>query len=329
MIYRLLRPFIFLIDPEKAHKLTQRLLRRFGRKCAAPVTHPLKLLGLEFPNRIGLAAGWDKDGECIDQLFGLGFGFVEVGTVTPRPQEGNPKPRLFRLPSAEAVINRMGFNNKGVDYLVERLKARTVPGIIGVNIGKNKDTPNHVAHHDYVTCLEKVYAHADYITINISSPNTPGLRDLHAEDSLDLLLGEIDNQREVLRQQQRKSVPILVKLSPDYPHKELEVFLKIVEKHHIDGIIATNTSVSREAVSRLPHGDESGGLSGAPIGKRATDTVREIKKIVGDRLPVIGVGGINSRADALAKLCAGADLVQLYTGLVYQGPGLIKSMLDI
>jgi dihydroorotate dehydrogenase len=324
MIYRILRPFVFLIDPEKAHKLTQKVLRLFGRKCSISEKNHVELLGLRFPSRVGLAAGWDKDGECIDQLFGLGFGFVEVGTVTPRPQEGNPKPRLFRLPQAGAVINRMGFNNKGVDYLVGRLKARKVAGIVGVNIGKNKDTPNEEAYKDYVICLRKVYNLADYITINISSPNTPGLRDLQAEESLDLLLLELEKVRNELQTQCKKRVPMLVKLSPDFPHEELEVFLNIIEKHKIDGVIATNTSISRKGVDGLQHAQEAGGLSGAPIAERSTHTIQEIKKIMGDRLPVIGVGGIDSKATADAKFAAGADLIQLYTGLVYVGPKLIQ-----
>lgn len=304
------------------------MLRWFGKRAAVPITDPVELFGLRFPNRVGLAAGWDKDGECIDQLFGLGFGFVEVGTVTPRPQEGNPKPRLFRIPKAGAVINRMGFNNKGVDNLVTNLKRRSVAGIVGVNIGKNKDTPNERAHEDYVHCLTKVYAYADYVTINISSPNTPGLRDLHAAESLELLLRELARARSKLEQQQQRRVPLLIKLSPDFPHQQLEVFLNIALKHSIDGVIATNTSVSRDGVEGLGHGDEAGGLSGRPIAQRATATVAAIKAISGDRLEIIGVGGIDSEAAAQAKLNAGASLVQLYTGLVYEGPKLIKRIVD-
>lgn len=324
--YRLLRPIIFCLDPEKAHRLTQIILRLFGRKSAPAITNKKNLFGLTFPNSVGLAAGWDKNGECIDALFGLGFGFVEVGTVTPRPQQGNAKPRLFRLTQAEAIINRMGFNNKGVDYLVEQLKKRRVAGIVGVNIGKNKDTPNERAHEDYVQCLEKVYAYADYITINISSPNTPGLRDLHAEQSLDLLLREIDKARRNLAQHVQRSVPLLIKLSPDFPHQELEVFIKIILKHNINGIIATNTSMTREAVAGLKHADEKGGLSGKPIAERATHTIAAIKRIAGESLPIIGVGGIDSVAAANEKYAAGADLIQVYTGLVYQGPRLVQQL---
>ncbi|PHQ79630.1 MAG: dihydroorotate dehydrogenase (quinone) [Coxiella sp. (in: Bacteria)] len=327
-MYRLLRPLIFLLDPEKAHQLTRRALNAFGRKKAATKSqHPLELWGLTFPNRVGLAAGWDKDGECIDALFGLGFGFVEVGTVTPLPQVGNPKPRLFRLPKASAIINRMGFNNKGVDYLVGRLQARTVPGIVGVNIGKNKETPNDSAHEDYLICLKKVYQYADYITINISSPNTPGLRDLHAEEQLDVLLGALDSARDQLQQQFKKRVPLLIKISPDFPHEGLDAFLRVTLKHHIDGVIATNTTIKREGVEGLSHADEAGGLSGQPLAKRATDTVAEVKKIAGDRLPIIGVGGIDSVVSAHAKFTAGADLIQLYSGLVYQGPRLISAII--
>ncbi len=326
MSYALFRPLLFCLDPERAHRFAQRYLRLFGTKKVAKQSDPVTLLGLQFPNKVGLAAGWDKDGECIDVLFGLGFGFVEVGTVTPRPQEGNARPRLFRLVKSQALINRMGFNNKGVDYLIERLKKRRVPGIVGVNIGKNKDTPNQRAHEDYVFCLQKVYPYADYITINISSPNTPGLRDLHQQASLDLLLGELDNAREQLARERNKRVPMLIKISPDYPHKELDVFVKTLLKHNIDGIIATNTSLSRQGVMNQFHADEQGGLSGRPIAERSTDTIAKLRELAATQLPIIGVGGIDSRAAADAKYAAGADLIQVFTGLVYQGPGLIKQL---
>ncbi len=328
-MYHLIRPLVFCIAPEAAHRLTQRLLRFFGKKSSAPCSNPVTLLGMTFPNRVGLAAGWDKDGECIDVLFGLGFGFVEVGTITPRPQAGNPRPRLFRLVQANAIINRMGFNNKGVDYLVERLKERKVPGIVGVNIGKNKETPNERAHEDYIFCLRKVYQYADYIALNISSPNTPGLRALHDTDSLELLLNQVDLARLALERQFNKHVPILLKLSPDYPHEQLEVFLNTLLKHRIDGIIATNTSLDRHLITGLPHANEVGGLSGRPIAQRATDTIKAIKCITGNRLPIIGVGGIDSDVSATEKFAAGADLIQIYTGLVYEGPRLIKKLIEL
>lgn len=327
-MYKLLRPLVFCCDPEFAHRMTQRLLRWFGKRVAVMQTNPIELFGITFPNRVGLAAGWDKDGECIDQLFGLGFGFVEVGTVTPRPQAGNPRPRLFRITRAQAIINRMGFNNKGVDNLIENLKRRTVPGIIGINIGKNKDTPNECAYEDYVYCLQKSYEYADYIVINISSPNTPGLRDLHEAEQLTLLLSELNKTRQVLEAHTKKHVPLLIKLSPDFPHKALEEFVNIAVKHGIEGIIATNTSVSRENVEQLTYADEAGGLSGRPIAKRSTATVAEIKKITHGKLPVIGVGGIDSVAAAQDKFAAGAELIQLFTGLIYQGPGLIRSLIQ-
>lgn len=325
-LYQLLRPLIFCFKPEAAHRWSQRLLRYFGKRVSPAATDPTQLFGLTFPNKVGMAAGWDKDGECIDQLFGLGFGFVEVGTVTPRPQMGNPKPRLFRLPAAQAVINRMGFNNKGVDNLVNNLKARRVAGIVGVNIGKNKDTPNERAHEDYVYCLERVYPYADYVTLNISSPNTPGLRDLHASEHLEKLLDHVTAAQQRLETEFKRHVPLLIKLSPDFPHNQLEVFLNTALKQGIEGIIATNTSVSRDAVNGLRHGSEAGGLSGRPIAEQATQTIAAIKKITGDKLPIIGVGGIDSPEAAQQKFAAGADLIQLYTGLIYQGPGLVRSI---
>ena len=325
-MYHLLRSVIFKLDPEKAHQLTITLLNKGVRKKMTPiVSQPQQIFGLNFPNRIGVAAGFDKNGDCIDALLSLGFGFVEVGTVTPLPQEGNPKPRVFRLISAKAVINRMGFNNKGVDYLVERLKARQVPGIVGVNIGKNKETSNERAHRDYVTCLRKVYAYADYIVINISSPNTPGLRDLQSETYLTELLGAINESRQDLQKTHKKRVPLLVKISPDFSHADLPGFVTVVLKHQIDGIIATNTTLSREGVTDLPNATEEGGLSGKPLFERSTQMIRELKKIA-PSLSIIGVGGVDSIDSARAKFDAGASLVQLYTGLVYEGPELIKKL---
>lgn len=325
-MYRLIRPLLFKLNPEVAHQVTLNLLHRFGQKCKPAESDPVELWGLNFPNRVGLAAGWDKNGDCIDALFGLGFGFVEVGTVTPRPQIGNPKPRLFRVTQASALINRMGFNNKGVDYLVQNLKQRRVPGIVGVNIGKNKETPNDRAHEDYVLCLEKVYPHASYITINISSPNTPGLRDLQSEEALDRLLTAIMNRRLALSDQYRRHVPIVVKLSPDYPHEEIKSFINILTKHQVDGVIATNTSIDHSSVSHYRFGDEQGGLSGAPITAKSTSTISEVSRIAGGQLPIIGVGGIHDQETAQEKYHAGATLIQLYTGLIYKGPSLIKAL---
>lgn len=329
-MYQYLRPLIFLLDPEKGHQLTIQLLSKVIKKKMTPVVfHPRQLLGLNFPNRVGVAAGFDKNGECIDALLSLGFGFVEVGSVTPLPQEGNPKPRLYRLPEAHAVINRMGFNNKGVDYLVERLKARQVPGIVGVNIGKNKETANEQAYRDYLICLKKVYAYADYIVINISSPNTPGLRDLQSEAYLATLLERLSAARNELRAVHRKQVPLLVKLSPDFPHQELAAFIDVLLKHNIDGVIATNTTVSRDGVAALPHATEAGGLSGRPLFKQSTEMLREIKKNAQDRLVIIGVGGIDSASSAQEKFAAGADLIQVYTGLIYEGSALVKTLCSL
>lgn len=329
-MYQLLRPLIFCLDPEKAHRLSMQLLNKFVRKkMTAVVANPIQIIGLNFPNRIGLAAGWDKDGDYIDALFSLGFGFVEVGTVTPLPQSGNPKPRLFRLPFAKAIINRMGFNNKGVDYLVECLKARQVPGIIGVNIGKNKQTTNERAYNDYVICLRKIYAYADYVVINISSPNTPGLRDLHSEAYLTQLLRVLNETRLELAVTYKKRLPLLVKLSPDFPYLELPTFVDILLKYQIDGVIATNTTITRDGVIGLPQANEEGGLSGKPLAARSTQMISEIKKIAGDRLPIIGVGGIDSVESARAKFEAGASLVQVYTGLIYEGPRLISQLINM
>lgn len=329
-MYQYLRPLIFLLDPERAHQLTIQLLSKIIKKKMTPVvSHPQQLWGLHFPNRVGVAAGFDKNGECIDALLSLGFGFVEVGTVTPLPQEGNPKPRLYRLPKARAVINRMGFNNKGVDYLVERLKARQVPGIVGVNIGKNKETANDQAYRDYLICLKKVYAYADYIVINISSPNTPGLRDLQSEAYLTTLLQHVTVARDELRMTHRKRVPLLVKLSPDFLYQELATFIDVLLKNHIDGVIATNTTVSRDGVGDLPHAAEAGGLSGRPLSKRSTEMLREIKKNTQDRLVIIGVGGIDGIESAQEKFAAGANLIQVYTGLIYEGPALVKALCSL
>jgi dihydroorotate dehydrogenase len=273
---------------------------------------------------VGLAAGLDKNGEYIDALGALGFGFIEIGTVTPRPQPGNPKPRLFRLPGAEAIINRMGFNNLGVERLVQNVQRASWRGVLGINIGKNFATALEDAAGDYLACLRKVYAVATYITVNISSPNTKGLRDLQAAAQLESLLSALAAEREKLAQTHAKRVPLALKIAPDLDEQEIGAIADVLERYGFDAVIATNTTVSREAVAALPHGAEAGGLSGAPVKAKATRVVSELARVLGARIPVIGVGGISSAADAREKIAAGASLVQLYTGLVYRGPALVR-----
>jgi dihydroorotate dehydrogenase len=331
--YSLLRPFLFKLDPETAHKVsfigmrwTARLHLNslvFGK---IPIAKPIKLWGLDFPNAVGLAAGLDKDGACINGLSALGFGFVELGTVTPRPQAGNPKPRLFRLPPAQALINRMGFNNQGVEALVERVKQvrkQHLKILIGINIGKNFDTSLEHATEDYVLGLRAVYAHADYVTINISSPNTPGLRSLQFGEELDNLLSRLKQTQASLRTEQQREVPLLVKIAPDMDNDALKALADQLLTHKIDGVIATNTTLARDAVTGLTHADEQGGLSGAPVKDRATHVVRILSKHLQGRMPIIAAGGILCAADAVEKIRAGASLVQIYSGLIYQGPTLI------
>ena len=284
---------------------------------------PVRVMGLDFPNPVGLAAGLDKNGEHIDGLAALGFGFVEVGAVTPRPQPGNPRPRLFRLPEAEALINRLGFNNDGVEVLTENIRRSRYRGILGVNVGKNFDTPNERAHEDYIACLRKVYAHASFVTANISSPNTKDLRSLQRAGRLDALLGALAAERDSLAEQYGKRVPLAVKVAPDLDELGIEAIADRVAARGIDAVIATNTTVSREGVGHLPAGREAGGLSGAPLKALATAVVAKLRRALPASVAIIGVGGIASAADAREKLDAGADLVQLYTALVYRGPGLV------
>lgn len=334
-LYPLIRPLLFRLDPETAHRLTLATLDLTAR--LGPL-NPLRqrlptleteLLGLRFPNPVGLAAGLDKNGDHLLGLASLGFGFIEVGTVTPCPQAGNPKPRLFRLPQGLALINRMGFNNLGVEHLIgnlNRLGKRDF--ILGVNLGKNRSTPLEKALEDYLLGLEKVYRLADYVTINISSPNTPGLRGLAAGKLLEALLAELDAGRDRLAQETGKRLPIAVKIAPDLTPAQLEKQAEAFVRHHVDAVIATNTTVDHTQVAHLPHGQETGGLSGRPLFAQSTAIVRQLHTLLGGRLPIIACGGILSAEDALAKFEAGACLVQLYTGLIYRGPKLMREILD-
>jgi dihydroorotate dehydrogenase len=330
--YALARPFLFGLDPEQAHDLTLGALARIQHtplRCTiaqARVDDPVTVAGLRFPNRIGLAAGLDKNGRCIDGLGALGFGFVEVGTVTPKAQPGNPKPRMFRLPEANALINRLGFNNDGLEAFlanVRRARFRTEGGILGLNIGKNAATPIEQAADDYLIGLDGVYPHADYVTINISSPNTKNLRELQSDAALDTLLGAIRERREQLAATHGRRVPVFVKIAPDLDEAQVGVIAATLQKNGIDGVIATNTTIAREAVKHLPHGEEAGGLSGAPVFEASNRVIRLLRAALGPAYPIIGVGGVMSGADARAKREAGADLVQIYTGFIYKGPPLI------
>ena len=333
LIYFCLRPLLFLIDPEKSHDVTLKLLKWLCCPWLAKqrIEHfpkrPTTLFGLTFPNPVGLAAGLDKNGSCIDALLGLGFGFVEVGAVTPKPQAGNAKPRLFRIPQAQALINRMGFNNEGVDQLIVRLQKRKVKGIVGVNIGKNAATPLDQAVEDYRLCYEKLYPYVDFVTINISSPNTPQLRELHADTYLNDLLQTLKTEQHHLTRQQQRRVPLLLKISPDLTDAQLEAVSQIALIHQIDGIIAVNTTQSRDTITGLRHAEESGGLSGKPLFSKTIKIVKQLAHFLDKKIPIIAVGGIMSPEDALALFAAGAKLVQIYTGLVYQGPGLIRHII--
>jgi dihydroorotate dehydrogenase len=318
-LYRLARPFLFSLDPETAHQLG---LRFAGLVLPKKLEFPVRAMGLDFPNPVGLAAGLDKDAAHIDALARLGFGFIEVGTVTPRPQPGNPRPRLFRIPEKEALINRFGFNNVGLDTFVDNARRSSWKGILGINIGKNADTPAERAADDYDLCLQKVYAAASYVTINVSSPNTAGLRALQERDSLESLLSRLAGTRERLADQHGKRVPLVLKIAPDLAPEDIPSIAASVQRHAIDGVIATNTSLSRQGVEDLPQANEAGGLSGAPIRDRATRVLKEFSVSLPETT-LIGAGGILSGEDAAEKRAAGATLVQLYTGLVYRGPGLV------
>lgn len=333
-MYTLLRPALFQLDPEIAHSKSMRALE--WAYCSGmtrllwprPKPLPTRVFGLQFDNPVGLAAGLDKNGEHIDALFALGFGFVEIGTVTPRPQPGSAAPRLFRLPEHAALINRMGFNNDGVDALVRNVERCKRRGILGINIGKNKDTPNEAAAADYSQCMTRVYALADYLVVNISSPNTAGLRDLQGEDALRRLLGVLREHQERLGVVHGRRTPMLVKLSPDLSERDIDHAAAVLNKAEVDGVVATNTTLDRVMVQGHALADEAGGLSGKPLYARATGALRRLRSRLDNRIPLIGVGGIMSGADAAGKTAAGASLVQLYTGLIYQGPSLIRETVD-
>lgn len=348
--YALARPFLFGLDAEAAHELTMHALTAAQGTpltwayCNARVDDPIELAGLTFPNRVGMAAGLDKNARAIDGLGAMGFGFVEVGTVTPLAQPGNPKPRMFRLPKANALINRLGFNNEGLDAFianVQKAKFRTLHGnnpnvypmLLGLNIGKNAATPIENATDDYLICLRGVYPHADYVTVNISSPNTKNLRALQSDEALDALLGAIATERQLLKKKHGKSVPIFIKIAPDLDAAQIEVIAASLLRHKMDGeksgsdtwgVVATNTTLSREAVKGLPHAEEAGGLSGAPVLAASNQIIRQLRQALGKDFPIIGVGGVMSAADAVSKIEAGADVVQIYTGLIYKGPNLVK-----
>ncbi len=334
MLYSPLRSLLFTLPPEIAHHFTLHSLNTlhhlnlskhfFGKSPHAPCT----VMGLNFPNPVGLAAGMDKNAEYIDSLAALGFGFIEVGTVTPRPQAGNPSPRLFRLPAARAIINRMGFNNHGVNRLLDNVQKARFSGILGINIGKNFDTPLEKAVDDYLIALHKVYAHADYVTVNISSPNTPGLRQLQQGDELDCMLNALKQAQQELADQHNKYVPLAVKIAPDLSEAELTVIADKLLAYNIDGVIATNTTLSRVGVENWPYANEKGGLSGAPLLARATEVVQQLSAALQGKIPIIAVGGVMSGADAQEKFKAGASLVQIYTGLIYRGPVLVKEIFD-
>ena len=335
--YALARPFLFSLDAEAAHDLTMKSLALTQHSplkmayCAGRVEDPIELAGLTFPNRVGLAAGLDKNARCIDGLAAMGFGFVEVGTVTPKAQAGNPKPRMFRLPEANALINRLGFNNEGLDAFLRHVGASTfrqqtsgkLPLLLGLNIGKNAVTPIENAVDDYLACLDGVYPQADYVTVNISSPNTQNLRALQSDEALDGLLSAIAERREKLKQSHGKTVPIFVKIAPDLDEAQIEVIAATLKRHAMDGVIATNTTLSREAVKGMAHAEEAGGLSGAPVLAASNRVISQLRAALGTGFPIIGVGGVMSGADAVSKIKAGADVVQIYTGLIYKGPALV------
>lgn len=331
--YALTRPFLFGLDPEHAHELTLGAIARLQNTPAqclwaqTRIADPVTVAGLRFPNRIGLAAGLDKNGRCIDGLGAMGFGFIEVGTVTPKGQPGNDKPRMFRIPEKEALINRLGFNNEGLASFIANVQRarsfRAAGGLLGLNIGKNAATPIENAVDDYLIGLEGVFPHADYITVNISSPNTKNLRALQSDEALDALLSRLQTRKLELQQASGRQVPMFVKIAPDLDEDQVAVIAQTLQKNGIDGVIATNTTIAREAVQGLPHADETGGLSGRPVFEASNRVIRLLRAALGSNYPIVGVGGVLSGEDARAKIAAGADLVQIYTGLIYKGPALV------
>ncbi|MFC5577639.1 quinone-dependent dihydroorotate dehydrogenase [Lysobacter niabensis] len=333
-MYGLARPFLFELDAERAHALTLEALEAAYRTGLNPLLSrkpaplPTKAFGLTFPNPVGLAAGLDKNGAHIDALMSLGFGFIEIGTVTPKPQAGNPKPRMFRLPRHRAVINRLGFNNDGIEVLVRNVERAKCRGLLGINIGKNKDTPNEAAEGDYMYCLSRVYPLADYVTVNISSPNTAGLRELQEEQALRRLIGTLREEQERLCAKHGKYVPMLVKIAPDLSESDVDAAARVLSDLQVDGVIATNTTVQRLLVEGAEHANEAGGLSGKPLMGPATTVLRMMRTRLPESIPLIGVGGVMSGSDAATKQAAGATLVQLYTGLVYRGPKLIHESVE-
>ena len=335
MLYPLIRKFFFSLDAETAHGLGMAGVSFLNSSGLAglltkPVTAcPVEVMGLKFPNPVGLAAGLDKNGDYIDGLARLGFGFIEIGTITPRPQDGNPRPRMFRVPAAQGIINRMGFNNAGVDRLLENVRAAEFPkkgGILGINIGKNATTPIEQAADDYLICLDKVYNDASYITVNISSPNTKNLRELQKDEALDDLLAQLKARQEQLAEKHGKYVPMALKIAPDLDDAQITAIADALRRHRIDGVIATNTTLSRDGVEGLPNGNETGGLSGAPVFRKSTDVVKKLSTALAGELPIIGVGGIMNGDDAAEKIRAGASLVQVYSGFIYRGPELVSEV---
>ena len=337
MLYPLIRKFFFALDAETAHGIGMNgvdLLNASGLAgcLAKPVTAcPVEVMGLKFPNPVGLAAGLDKNGDHIDGLSRLGFGFIEIGTITPKPQDGNPKPRLFRIPEAQGIINRMGFNNAGVDKLLENVRAAQFPkkgGILGINIGKNATTPIEHAADDYLICLNKVYNDASYIAVNISSPNTKNLRELQKDEALDDLLAQLKSRQEQLAEKHGRYVPMALKIAPDLDDEQIQGIADAVRRHRMDGVIATNTTLSRTEIAGLPNAEESGGLSGAPVFRRSTDVLKKLSTALAGELPIIGVGGIMGGEDAAEKIRAGASLVQFYSGFIYRGPDLVNEVAE-
>nr|WP_321270080.1 quinone-dependent dihydroorotate dehydrogenase [uncultured Tolumonas sp.] len=332
--YPLVRHFLFKLDPEVVHELTIHQLAWMGGtpfevffRNKLP-SRPVEVMGLKFDNPVGLAAGLDKDGDAIDAFGAMGFGFIEVGTVTPRPQPGNDKPRIFRVIPAQGIINRMGFNNKGVDNLIENVKKSHYKGILGINIGKNKDTPIENGKDDYLICMDKVYDYAGYIAVNISSPNTPNLRQLQYGEAFDDLLNSLKERQKELAEKHKKYVPLAVKIAPDLSPDELKQVAEALLRHKIDGVIATNTTLDREMIHDMPHAAETGGLSGRPLQNKSTEIIRQLHEYLKGQIPIIGVGGIDSAMAAREKIQAGAELVQIYSGFIYNGPDLVKNIVN-